>query len=231
MATWIATIIATSSVLATAACGQTSVPVVYRSSSYTFSIQERHAIQSIASRSADEVRKLLPGLPAQFQLFVDTSDRVIPETGESGSAMPSGVYWTVDPRHDGGVMAVVNAQVRPTLYHELYHMVREAAVPTRSLRDLAIDEGLATVFERDAGHGTVPWGTYPQEVSAWTTEFLALPPDADRQQWMIRHPDGRRWIGYKVGTYLADRAARKRREPVTALATVQTEQIIAWALE
>ena len=26
---------------------------------------------------------------------------------------------------------------------------------------------------------------------------------------MIRHPDGRRWIGYKVGTYVAERAMRE----------------------
>ncbi len=213
------------------ACSGTRVPVVYRSQ-HPFSEAERRAIESVATRSVDEVRRLLPGLPATFSLFVDTGDRMIPETGETGSAsIPSGVYWTVDPSHDGGVLAIVNRQLRATLFHELYHMVRESAVTSRSLRDLAIDEGLATVFERDYGAGAAPWGDYPPDVSQWATEFLALPQDADRQQWMIAHADGRRWIGYKVGTYLVERAMRVSGRPVTALAMLPTAQIIEWALE
>lgn len=129
------------------------------------------------------------------------------------------------------MLAIVNRQLRATLFHELYHMVRESAVTSRSLRDLAIDEGLATVFERDYGAGAAPWGDYPPDVAQWATEFLALPQDADRQQWMIAHADGRRWIGYKVGTYLVERAMRVSGRPVTALATLPTAQIIEWALE
>jgi len=129
------------------------------------------------------------------------------------------------------VKAIVDSQLRPLLFHELYHAVRETAVPTRSLHDFAIDEGLATVFERDFGAGKVPWGEYPPEVPQWTREFLALPENADRQQWMTKHPDGRRWIGYKVGTYLAERAIRVSGLSVTGLASIPTEQIIAWALQ
>ncbi len=214
-----------------AACEKTPSPVVYRPDD-AFSQDERHTIDSIATTAVRDVRRVLPGLPSTFGLFVNTGDQVIPETGETGSvSMPSGVYWTVNPRHQGGILAIAETQLRPTLFHELYHMVRGTAIPSRSLRDRAVGEGLATVFERDLGAGRTPWGDYPPEVRQWTTEFLALPDDADRAQWMIRHPDGRRWVGYKVGTFLVDRAMQVSGESVSRLATVPTEQIIAWALQ
>lgn len=213
------------------ACERSPTPVVYRPSD-AFSEAERHAIESIARVTVRDVRQVLPGIPATFGLFVNTGDQVIPETGETGSvSMPSGVYWTVDPSHQGGVLSIVKAQLRPTLCHELFHMVRGMARPSRSLRDRAIGEGLATVFERDFGAGGTPWGDYPPEVRLWTTEFLALPDDADRESWMTRHPDGRRWVGFKVGTYLVDQAIHVSGKSVTQLATVPTEQIIAYALQ
>ena len=58
---------------------------------------------------------------------------------------------------------------------------------------------------------------YPDGVSGWVTDLLALPDldpftpagQAQRRNWMSRHPDGRRWIGYRAGTYLVDCASRK----------------------
>lgn len=218
-------------VVAAAGCQSTPSPVVYRSD-HDFSRAERQAIESISRSTVREVRGLLPDLPRTFGLFVNTGDRVIPETGETGSvSLPSGVYWTIDPNHAGGVLAIVNAQLRPTLFHELYHMVRETQLPPRTLIDRAISEGLATVFERDFGAGSTPWGDYPPDVRQWVAEFLALPADSDRRRWMIEHTDGRRWIGFKVGTYLVERAIQRSGEPVSRLATVPTEQIVAWALE
>lgn len=214
-----------------AACEKSPTPIVYRPSD-AFTEAEREAIQSIATATVRDVRQMLPGIPATFGLFVNTGDQVIPETGETGSvSMPSGVYWTVDPNHAGGVLSVVKKQLRPTLFHELLHMVRGTARPSRSLQDRAIGEGLATVFERDFGSGTTPWGDYPPEVRQWATDFLALPNDAERDHWMIKHPDGRRWVGYKVGTYLVDQAIHVSGKSVTQLATVPTEEIIAWALQ
>jgi uncharacterized protein YjaZ len=139
------------------------------------------------------------------------------------------VYWTVDPSHDGGVVGVVNAQLRATLFHEWYHLVREARSATESLADHAVNEGLATAFERDLGGAPTPWGAYPADVESWTKEFLLLPAGAPFCQWMHQHPDGRRWIGFKVGTYLADRAVRASGLSLSQLAAVPTATIISWA--
>jgi uncharacterized protein YjaZ len=215
--------------VASVACSQTGVTVEYRGS-HTFSRNERNVIEAIAERAAEDVRQMLPALPSELTITVQTGTRVIPETGETGSVgLPSHVYWTVDPAHDGGVLGVVQAQLRATLFHELYHLVRETQVNRFSLLDRAINEGLATAFGRDFGGAPVPWGAYPDNVEDWTKEFLALPEDAPYDQWMSRHPDGRRWIGYKVGTHIADEAARKSSLSLAQLVTMPTERIVEWA--
>jgi len=211
-------------------CGRARVEIEYRAG-YSFSRAERRAIQQVADRAVADVRRLLPGLPAHLRITVQVGSRVIPETGETGSiGLPGAVYWTVDPAHAGGVIAVVNAQLRATLFHEWYHLVREAKFATESLVDRAINEGLATAFERDFGGQPTPWGAYPGEVVTWTQEFLALPADAPVRDWMYQHPDGRRWIGYKVGTSLADRASRASGLSVADLAATSTDEIISWAI-
>jgi uncharacterized protein YjaZ len=221
---------ATAVLLISAGCAPGTVAVEYRNGDgHTFSRAERRAIDAVAARAVRDARELLPALPAELRLTVQTGRRVIPETGETGEiGLPGGVYWTVDPAHDGGVIAVVNAQLRATLLHELYHLVREARFASFSLIDRAIGEGLATAFERDHGGAATPWGEYTSEVSGWTEEFLTLPDDAPRSAWMSRHPDGRRWIGYKVGTYLADRAVRVSGLSLAQLATVPTATIVEW---
>lgn len=210
-------------------CRQAAVEIEY-GVGYTFSRTERRAIEQVADRAVHDVRKVLPGLPGGLRITVQAGSRVIPETGETGSiGLPGAVYWTVDPTHEGGVLAVVNAQLRATLLHEWYHLVREARFATGSLADRAVNEGLATAFERDFGGAPAPWGTYPAEVEAWTKEFLSLPAGAPVREWMYRHPDGRRWIGFKVGTSLADRARRASSLSLAQLAAVPTERIISWA--
>ncbi len=203
--------------------------VEYRTG-HIWSRAERNAIEKVAERAAHDARKVLPELPTNLRLTVQVGDRVIPETGETGSfSLPSDVYWTVDPNHQGGVLGAVNAQLRAALFHEWYRLVREATFSPKLLVERAVNEGLATAFERDYGGAPTPWGAYPNEVGAWAEEFLALPNDAPFNQWMYRHPDGRRWIGYKVGTYLADRAVLASGLTLAQLAAVSAEKIIAWA--
>lgn len=217
--------------LAALGCTAPGVELEFRAG-HAFSRRERQAIRDVAERAVVDARTHLPALPRHLRLTVQAGSRVIPETGETGGiALPGAVYWTVDPSHGGGVVAIVHAQLRATLLHEWYHLVREAKHPARSLVDRAVSEGLATAFERDVGGRPTPWGAYPAEVDAWTDEFLALPGNASVRDWMHRHPDGRRWIGYKVGTRLADRARRRSGLSLAQLAMVPTSQIVAWATD
>jgi len=74
--------------------------------------------------------------PGDLRLTVQVGDRVIPETGETAEVgLPRGVYRTVDPGHKGGVPGVATAQLRATLFHEWYHLVREAHFAPAFLAD------------------------------------------------------------------------------------------------
>lgn len=214
--------------LSLCACGRSDVAVEYRDG-YAWSGAERRAIYRVARLASRDVRVLLPDLSTSIRLTVQAGPKVIPETGETASVgLPTAVYWTVDPSHHGGVMAIVNAQLRATLFHEFYHLVRKARITDESPVERIIDEGLATAFERDFGGAPTPWGAYPHNVTDWVAEFFALPSDSARADWIARSPDGRRWFGFKIGTYLADRASKQSGLSLAQLATVPTADILKW---
>jgi hypothetical protein len=211
------------------ACRAREVTVEYAvNDSHVFSREERRAIEDVAERTIPEVRRVLPDLPRSIVLKVSTSRDVIPETGENGSNFqPNVVDWRVDASRPEGVGAIARRELRATLFHELHHLVRSAVITSMRLRDHVIREGLGTAFERDYGGASPPWGQYPKEVSHWTKEILALPDDAPRDRWLFHHPDGRRWIGLRVGTYLADCAMNASGKTSAELVRVPTDQLLA----
>ncbi len=134
---------------------------------------------------------------------------VIPEIGaEAWASTRHRVTWMVDPSRPGGVPAVARTQLRHGLFQEFHHLVRGWVVfpriyPERFIRGV-IPEGLATAFERDFSGSTPPYGQYGEEVEDWVQELLDLPATANRDHWMFQHPDGRRDIGYRAGTFIVD---------------------------
>ena len=218
-------------VIALAACERHQTTVTFDShGGYTFSSGERREIQRIADAAANDVRHVLPALPTELVLRVDAGQQVIPETGENGSAVPPNVvYWTVDPTSRGGVAAIVRTELRRSLVHEFHHLVRARSITSSTLMDEVVSEGMATAFERAFGGAPRPWGAYPDNVSTWVDELLALPPAAPRNDWLYRHPDGRRWIGYKAGTYLVARAMRESGKSAAELVSTSTDEIIIMA--
>ncbi|MEL6188381.1 MAG: hypothetical protein AAFU79_27475 [Myxococcota bacterium] len=64
------------------------------------------------------------------------------------------------------------------------------------------------------------------DVADWVSELMALPVDANYRKWMYYNPDnGRELIGYRVGTYLVDRAIAASDETPVALVDMSTEEI------
>ena len=203
---------------------------------YIFTQAERDCIQAIFEAAEQEVREWLPQLATKIKLMVEVGTTVIPETGETGRTLSGKqqVTWTVDPFRAEGVMAIANAHLRPTLIHELNHVVRtqgksKAELWQRQLLDYVVSEGLATAFAREVCGRLPRWGEYPDNVHNWVGELLALPPDTSHQEWMFKHPDGRRWIGYKAGTYLVDRAIAASELPFSVLTEMPTSEIIKLA--
>jgi hypothetical protein len=202
----------------------------YSEDGYRFSQAERDTIEDIADATIPEVRRFLPMLPDDLILKVYPGKDVIPETGETGStASTNKVFWIVSPHRPEGIVAITKRELRGTLFHELHHLVREQTPNSATLMDRVVDEGLATLFERDAAGMPAPWGQYPPNVADWVKELLALPGDAPSKQWMSRHPDGRRWIGYKAGTYIAEQASRASGKTAAQLVNVPTAEVLRLA--
>lgn len=172
---------------------------------------ERDTLSEVAAKTEIEVRELLPELPSRICLAIYTGSNVIPEIGSVGSPLAPGlVGWTLDPSRSEGALTLIRSHMRSTLFHEFHHLARGYLItggkPISSFMEGVVSEGLATTFERDAAGSQPLWGQYPTEVYCWVDELRALPLSAPYADWMFRHPDGRRWIGYRAGTYLVDQA-------------------------
>lgn len=198
--------------------------------SYPFTPGERRTIARIAGTAALEARRHLPALAPQITLQVRSGKDVIPELGATAEASsPEFVAWTVDADRPEGVVKIAESFLRQALFHEFHHLVRGAAYPAYGLMDTVVSEGMATAFERDFAGAAVPWGEYPAEVSNWVNELLKLPPTAKRGDWIAQHPDGRRWIGMKAGTYLVDRAMKQLNRTSAELVAMPTADVLAAA--
>jgi uncharacterized protein YjaZ len=209
-------------------CERHDVDVEPPVSGRALSRAERAELQRIADAAFRDARAQLDGLQPRLTLVVRWGKDVIPETGENGAAAyPGNIGWTIDPDRD--VLATIRAQLRFTLFHELHHLARASRVHTVSFVDHIVTEGLATAFERDFGKADPPWGKAPPEVTAWTREVLEQPDTSELGPWMIRHPDGRRWIGMRVGTSLVDRASRASGRSSAALVFASTEEVVRLA--
>jgi hypothetical protein len=197
---------------------------------YPFSATERRTIARIAGAATLEARRHLPSLAPQIILQVHSGQDVIPEIGATAAAMPpDAIRWTVDPKHPQGVATIAENHLRGALFHEFHHLVRGTTGGPVSLMDHVVTEGLATAFERDFAGVSRPWSEYPRDVSTWVNELLKQPADANRADWLFQHPDGRRWIGMRAGTYLADRAMKATGKTSAELVSTPTGEIIAAA--
>jgi uncharacterized protein YjaZ len=195
---------------------------------YPFTPTERRTIARIAGATALEVRRHLPALAPQITLRVQSGKDVIPEIGATASAAaPDWVSWTVDPDRPEGVIKIAETQLRAALFHEFHHLVRGRAINLQTLMDHVVTEGLATAFERDFAGAAPPWGQYPGDASKWVEELLLQPATAKHSEWLLRHPDGRRWIGMKAGTYLVDQAMQRLNRSSAELVATPTSEILA----
>lgn len=118
--------------------------------------------------------------------------------------------------------------IRASIYHELNHAARfYAGVKNKGALDWIILEGLATVFEREYSGSNPPWGQYDKKlIKAWVQEIKKLGEGIRWSNYMFKHPDGRRWIGYKVGTYIVDEALSRSGKTILELTTIKNEEIM-----
>lgn len=188
----------------------------------------------ICGRVGTELGRLLPDLPHEITLCCSLGGNVIPQMGYGASALDrQTVTFVIEPAPPDVVEKIIDTHLRHALYHECHHLVRgwvkRGGRPPRHFIDGVVCEGLASVFERDAADYAAPWCAYPDNAMSWVNELLALPTWADYRHWMFHHPDGRRWVGYKAGAYISDRATERSGFDAVQLVSVPSEHIIEWA--
>ena len=206
--------------------------VFYRNDGYTFSTSEQRAIQTIIDDAVRDARVLLPDLPQRLIVRVNPGTKVSDDIGAGSSqSLPNVIHWMVDPSRPGGPAELARTHLRATLFHHFHRLARLAHRRDVTVMDHVVGMGLATVFERDEGGRTYPWAQYPADASAWVAELMALPSDTNLSTWMYRHPDGRRWIGIRAGTYLADRAINASGKSAAELVSYPSAEVIRLALE
>lgn len=169
-------------------------------------------IVEVSEKAEIDIRGHLPTLEDDLYLLVNQTKGVIPETGDGAFTIgPHCIRWDVDPER--GVAAVARQHLRRTLFHECHHAVRLQKRPEEAeVADwptVAVFEGLASVFEQEAGGERLAYQEYDgAEIAAWTEELFRQAVDENWPHWKFEHPDGRKNIAYRVGTWIADRAIR-----------------------
>jgi hypothetical protein len=191
------------------------------------------SVLEVANRAEEDIRIHLPALEKDLYLLVNQTKSVIPETGDGGFTIgPHCIRWDVDPQR--GVGAVARAHLRRTLFHECHHAVRLQQRPQDAeVRDwpaVVVFEGLACAFAAEAG-GTRPLHeSYDESViERWTAELFSQPVDDTWPQWKFEHPDGRRNIAYRVGTWIADIAISRSGRTAADLVWVGPTEVMALA--
>lgn len=191
----------------------------------------KRAYKQTVNTAYAEARKYLPWI-SQVVTFVVQPNIYgsIPETGEGGTTLNAElIILKFDPALPYGRRDLLR-HVRATMFHELNHAARfQLSIWHRGLLEHSVFEGLATVFERDRAGSRPLWGDYDAELCAqWVGEIKHL----SGEQWndyMFSHPDGRRWIGYKVGTYLVDEALRKSGKTIEELTQMSPADVMKLA--
>lgn len=178
--------------------------------SFRFDPEARATITSVAEAAERQARVHLP-LVSPVHLIVDPSEGVLDATHDNATTIaPYLIRWMVDPQ--GDVARIAEHHLAKAFAHEAFHAARfrrlgeEAA--GRFWAEIAIGEGLATVYARDFAGADEPWSDYDDTVIAeWAAELTDQPMDRTAMaRWKFRHPDNREWIAYRVGTWLVDQA-------------------------
>lgn len=173
---------------------------------------------AIVAQSA-KVKADVEGLFAPFDRTLTVSvdfvdDNLNAVGGVTGVAMtPEHIDIRISRQFQAGLDKAIAKGLLSTLYHEFHHLVRGWTVEHNeflpSIPNAAVNEGLAVVFAEQMSGVHESWLDYPDNVAQWLDEILELPLRSDYQQWMMgTHPDGRKYVGYRVGNYVIDSALK-----------------------
>ena len=195
-------------------------------------VEDRVEISTLRSSARREVLGALPTFSERLAVQVAVSPGVAPGFGCTGyTPNAETMYVFLDPEDGPPVVDIARAQVRPVFLHESHHAARWAVLPAEVLDDrviaAAIFEGAATRFEFEFTGEMPPWGRYDAAViESWVEEVVSLPRGTESRPWRFRLPDGRQWVAYHVGVWVAERAAASMGVSAAGLAALANDEIL-----
>lgn len=145
------------------------------------------------------------------------------------------IGWTVNPNHFLTLDTIIARYYKSTLFHDFNHLVRgwtaQSSRQSLNFMDAVLAEGLATTFEMTQTGQKPMWAEIPADIDGWVSELLHLDASAytEYRKWMFEHPNGRLWIGYKVGTYIIKKVTEKSNLDVLELTTLPTADLLKLA--
>lgn len=215
-----------------------NVNVVFQEDSLKFNESQKVFIRDVISNSEKQVRDLLPNLPDSIKVIVEAVDWdldiVNGVTGRAETNFPPLVLVQISHHYKGGVIDSVYQGIKSTIFHEFHHLSRGWAIQDNKfsygIPNAMVNEGLAVAFTEIYTGSKNEVESYTDEADNWVKEILALPLDASYSEWMMgEHPDGRTYIGYRTGNYLARKTMIKSGKTILELSELMPNEIIKLA--
>lgn len=209
---------------------------VYAFDAADWSIAERHGItRELAVLAVEQglgtTKALLPTLSDHLNVVIRPNETgIIPEYG-TGARTHDAEFIEIwfDKNVPHGAKKTLES-LRQTVFHETNHAARWSSIPEDyRLIEGAIFEGLATVFEREYAGYKPLYGAYEDDATMheWLHEIQAAKEDwGQRDALFFDHPDGRRWIAYKSGTWIIDHAIKNSGKSIVELTVLPADNIM-----
>ena len=174
-----------------------------------------------------EVRQFLPALPKDMQIYFMSPERTTYGMSTGGYAYsPQIISLAIDPQVKR--LDNIRDDLRSTLFHEAFHIVHNYTGQTGpfSLLECALQEGSATVFERQYVDGKPKdlYGNYKQHPSLLLNQWLdtikmagIVSDDYYSSIAFYDKSDNTSWKLYKTGTWLVDKYIKKNKKDIKDL--------------
>jgi len=190
-------------------------------------------------KSYDELRKLLPGLPAYLRIYFDTRifNEGVAVTGYAKSADSIGVC--INPAFQDKEQQL--KEIKPFVFHEGFHMADGFHYDAGKFSgvDAAIAEGKAVVFEMTRA-GSDPyyanWQDEAEKVQSWYESLASISAE---QYFEESGETWRKWAFfdsetgetskvYKVGTWMIEQLVTAKAIDIEELCGTPSAVILEW---
>lgn len=182
----------------------------------TLSKNQQRLLKSTLVDVTKRSRDLLIDMPTRIDINVTITDKELNDfRGVSGIAQtPTTINLSLSKHYEKGIENAIEVGVRNTLFHEYHHIAHGWTVEGNhhgpGIATAAVNEGLATVFADHYSDNNSLWLDKGKAQTDWIQEIIRLPDNAPYDVWMMgTHPDGRQYIGYKVGVAIVNTAMDK----------------------